>query len=342
MDILIFDMDGVLVDVSRSYRKAIQRTVQIYLETCLGFKREQGNPVTDEWISLFKSVGGFNSDWDLTSGLLLYLLSISNIPPFQKRKRFFSIEEIVSYLKTKSSKFRQKKTRNIRNNFISFLEEVGSFGGGLRGVRAALNASWDGWVYRSGEIHEENVVKRIFQEVYLGKKFSSCYHLSPLFYTGQGLYLQEKLLIPINILAALQKKVRMGIASGRPRFEAELVLKRFHLLRYFDSLVTLDECEEEEERILRATGKHIKCSKPHPYSILRAVQEIGVSKPQCGYVGDVVDDMAAVQAAKKELQILAIGFLASRRNREVMKKSLLGAGADLIIEHREDLLGLPF
>src|SRR4030042_900846 len=108
MDILIFDMDGVLIDVSRSYRNTIQRTIQIYIENCLGFERNSGDRVTDEEISLFKSTGGFNNDWDLTSGLLLYLLSISGIPPLPKQKRFSTIQEIVFYLKTKSSAFHQK------------------------------------------------------------------------------------------------------------------------------------------------------------------------------------------------------------------------------------------
>jgi len=136
----------------------------------------------------------------------------------------------------------------------------------------------------------------------------------------------------------LRKKIRMGIASGRPRFEAELVLNRFRLLPYFDSVVTLDECEMEERRILYSSGKKLKLSKPHPYSILRTVQEIGVPNPQCGYVGDVVDDMLAARAAKKELSILAIGFLSGRRNRKAMKQSLLHAGADLLIGNPRGLL----
>jgi len=103
LDILIFDMDGVLIDVSRSYRRTIQRTIQIYLETCLGFAKNRGSWATNGEISLFKSVGGFNNDWDLTSGLLLYLLSISGIPPLQKLQKCSSIQETLSYLKTKSS-----------------------------------------------------------------------------------------------------------------------------------------------------------------------------------------------------------------------------------------------
>jgi len=91
-----------------------------------------------------------------------------------------------------------------------------------------------------------------------------------------------------------------GIASGRLRFEAELALKRFHLLPYFNSVVTLDECMEEEKRIFRSTGKICPRSKPHPYSILMAVREIKIPNPRCGYVGDVVDDILAARAAKKE------------------------------------------
>ena len=341
MDILIFDMDGVLIDVSKSYRKTIQRTIQIYLETCLGFERARMGWITDEEITLFKSAGGFNNDWDLTSGLFLYLLSILGIPPLPKRKRFSSVQEIVPYLKTKSSTIHRKTPILLkRGHLLSFLEKVKISGGGLSGVRRVLGTYWEGWVYRLGDIDQENLVRRIFQEIYLGEKFAVRYHLSPLFYKGKGLYLQEKTLIPKNILVALRKKIRMGIASGRPRFEAEMALKRFGLGPYFDSVVTLNECEAEENRIFRSTGKKIECSKPHPYSILRTVQEIGIPDPKCGYVGDVVDDMLAARTAKKYLSILAIGFLVGHRDQKAGKISLIKSGADLVIENPKQLLRL--
>ena len=87
MDLLIFDMDGVLIDVSKSYREAVRRTVDVYLRDCLGFetKREM---ISQKTIALFKSSGGFNNDWDLTSGLLLCLLSCSGLPPLPRRRIF--------------------------------------------------------------------------------------------------------------------------------------------------------------------------------------------------------------------------------------------------------------
>jgi HAD superfamily hydrolase (TIGR01548 family) len=339
MDILIFDMDGVLIDVSRSYRETIQRTVQIYLETCLGFETGKKVVITKEDISLFKSAGGFNNDWDLTSGLLLYLLSLAYFPPLPRRKRFSSISQNVSNLKVQSSPFKNNMIRLIeKKNLPPFIRKVKLAGGGLKGVRKALKSSWEGWVYGDGDLDQENVVKRVFQEGYLGKKFTSCYHLPRLFYKGKGLYLQERLIIPKGILSSLRKRFRLGIASGRPRFEAELALKRFGFLPYFDSVVTLDECLEEETRILQSTGKRVNLLKPHPYSLLRVVQEIGIPNPRCGYVGDVVDDMLAAKAARKKLNILAVGFLHEGKRNETVKDSLLKADADLIVENPRDLL----
>jgi HAD superfamily phosphatase len=343
IDLLIFDMDGVLVDVSKSYRQAIQQTVQIYFETCLGLEKGRRNLITKEDISLFKSTGGFNNDWELTSALILYLLSISGVPPSARRKPFPTIGEAVQHLKTKSSPHHPRINRLIEKKKLPpFLERVKSCGGGLRGVRQALRktrrASWDGWVYRSGDIDKENLVKRIFQELYLGSQFTSHYHLRPLFHTGRGYYLQERLLIPRKILTSLREKVRMGIASGRPRFEAFLALKRFQILSLFDSVVTLEECEEEERRILKRTGSHTKRTKPHPYSILRVARETGPALPRCAYIGDVVDDMQAARAAKKMFPVVAVGFLCGQRKKKASKEALFRAGADRVIETSEDLL----
>ncbi|HZT72497.1 MAG TPA: TIGR01548 family HAD-type hydrolase [Terriglobales bacterium] len=58
--VLAFDLDGVLVDVSRSYRRAIAATVRH-----LG-----GGEVAPDEIQALKDAGGFNNDWDLTAELL--------------------------------------------------------------------------------------------------------------------------------------------------------------------------------------------------------------------------------------------------------------------------------
>ncbi len=54
--ILVFDMDGVLVDVTESYREAVQQTVEQFT----------GRRVTRELIQDYKNQGGWNNDWDLS------------------------------------------------------------------------------------------------------------------------------------------------------------------------------------------------------------------------------------------------------------------------------------
>ncbi len=58
--ILVFDMDGVLVDVTGSYRETIQRTIQDFT----------GRLVSRELIQDFKNQGSWNNDWDLCHRLI--------------------------------------------------------------------------------------------------------------------------------------------------------------------------------------------------------------------------------------------------------------------------------
>ena len=324
LDLLIFDMDGVLIDVTNSYRKTIAKTVRLYLRACLGMALSPNNPPLDQAVTLFKSAGGFNNDWDLTAGFLLYLLSVSGLPPLSKRKSSFSIPEAMDRLKTEAGKCHLRPVRHDLRRLSSLLDKVRNSGGGLKGLGKALGSSWEGWVYHSGSLEGENLVKRIFQEVYLGEKFTDYYRLPALFYRGRGYHLRETLLIPRRVLSTLRKRIRLAIASGRPRFEAELALKRFGLLRYFDSVVTLDEC---------------LFPKPHPYPLLRAIREIGLPHPKCAYVGDVVDDMRAAKSAGKSFSVLAIGFVPGKKN-GIREKALIQAGADLLVRHPGELLRL--
>lgn len=58
---ILFDMDGVLVDVTTSYRKAIQETVRHF----------SGKEAQPEEIQALKERGGYNNDWDLTEAILI-------------------------------------------------------------------------------------------------------------------------------------------------------------------------------------------------------------------------------------------------------------------------------
>ena len=65
VDAVVLDIDGVLVDVANSYRRAIVETLD----------RLYGETIAKDDIQAFKDAGGFNNDWELTDAAAWYLLA---------------------------------------------------------------------------------------------------------------------------------------------------------------------------------------------------------------------------------------------------------------------------
>jgi HAD superfamily hydrolase (TIGR01548 family) len=64
-DAVVLDIDGVLVDVADSYRRAIVETLD----------RVYGDTIEKAAIQRFKDAGGFNNDWEVTYAAALYVLA---------------------------------------------------------------------------------------------------------------------------------------------------------------------------------------------------------------------------------------------------------------------------
>jgi HAD superfamily hydrolase (TIGR01548 family) len=65
VDAVVLDIDGVLVDVADSYRRAIIESVD----------RVCGKTIDRDAVQLFKDAGGFNNDWELTDAAALFVLA---------------------------------------------------------------------------------------------------------------------------------------------------------------------------------------------------------------------------------------------------------------------------
>jgi len=64
-DAVVLDVDGVLVDVADSYRRAIVESVDTVY----------GDTISRADVQQFKDAGGFNNDWELTDAAALYVLA---------------------------------------------------------------------------------------------------------------------------------------------------------------------------------------------------------------------------------------------------------------------------
>ncbi len=65
IDAVVLDIDGVLVDVADSYRRAIVESID----------RVYGDTIKKAAVQQFKDAGGFNNDWELTYAAALFVLA---------------------------------------------------------------------------------------------------------------------------------------------------------------------------------------------------------------------------------------------------------------------------
>ncbi len=186
------------------------------------------------------------------------------------------------------------------------------------------------------------MIKRIFQEIYLGPPLFTAlrgtYGQEPRFYQGEGLIHRESLLMDPALLADLSRNHILAIATGRPQAEADFPLDRFDLRKYFQLVITLDDCTREEERILAERGERISLKKPDPYMLDRIPRLIGKGFSECYYLGDMPDDMQAARSSRTGYR--GVGVIFSSAEPENLRRELLQAGADFILADPAALPGI--
>lgn len=272
-DAIIFDIDNVLIDTRASYIDCIIKTVTLYLETVFEFRSSRVSLLNRKDIEAFKSLGGFNDDWDTCYGLLLYLLSLK-----VKRKTIFELK---------------KKQNVVRLSHEIKGKPLGTGGAGkIFGLNPNVTAK---------------KIADIFQRFYLTEFMWN-----------------EQLIIPASFLKQIKKlNLKTGIVTGRSCEEADFVLRRFQIDRYFDAMITADNTPANRK-------------KPNPWGLLKIADKLG-KKLKYLYVGDLPDDVLAAKQARKKINISSCGFLAvSNLNRE-MKKELRKIKADYICSSVKEL-----
>jgi HAD superfamily hydrolase (TIGR01548 family) len=341
-DALIFDMDGVLIDVFASYRAATRQTVQIYFETCLGLAPFAGDLVAREDIDAFKFAGGFNNDWDLTAALVKYFLSHIErtrrfsglLPEEQPRKR--ATQELLAFLRDAGTRIETTVEQLARQKDIpAFTRAVRDAGGGLDAVWRILGSRGDELLFATGDPRATNLVKRIFEEIYIGEEiFHAEYGEPPLIYHGDGLIRRETLIPNRQSLQSLNQLVPLGIATGRPRNQATFALRAYNIEKFFRALVTHEDNVDAAEKHFVATGQRVSFGKPHPFSLVYAARQIAPAKSRCAYIGDTLDDVRAAKAAG----LIAIGCLAPAEDKTKMRAEFARVEADVVIENPDELV----
>jgi phosphoglycolate phosphatase-like HAD superfamily hydrolase len=354
--IIIFDMDGTLVDVSQSFREATPAAAGQYLRL-LGL---QAPSLSGDDYDQFKLIGGFNDDWDLTAGYLELLLA--GLPPAAPLSCPESAcpdqEALLAALRVAAAPL--AGLTPPRPDFDRLTGAIRAAGGGQAGLRRFTGGRNTHLVCHAGSADKTDLVQRVFEEIYLGVSlFSRAYGFPPRFYAGPGFIEREQLLIGLDTLEALSRFARLGIATGRAGFEVEPTLARLGLELFFagpassnDSVAPGTPAEAGPCACPIATMSDALAAqapggpsllKPHPYLLQRAADALDPSgRLLAAYVGDTRDDMIAVQRARTGPNArpwLAIG-LTTAADKDGFRSQFVSLGADAVLDHPDQLAQL--
>jgi HAD superfamily hydrolase (TIGR01548 family) len=256
LDAILLDVDGVILDVSQSYRVCIMETVQWYAREIL--QLEDNAPlVCGEDIEGFKMAGGFNSDWDLTNAAVMFV--------------------IAKKVQSKASDTQAIVAREP--DWEYFTSEIKRRGGGLPVAEIIiLEMLTPGQRRDFAHAYKPRLATQIFQEMYGGEDAcKDLYGFEPEHIHGEGLYKNEKVLLDTELLKMLSSRFKIGLLTGRTKNETKLAMKFAGLQIPESRWVTEDD----------------GVKKPDGQALMLLREKVDF---KCGvYVGDTMDDLSVVQ-----------------------------------------------
>jgi HAD superfamily phosphatase len=270
----LFDIDGVLVNVRKSYYLAIKKSVEFIMKSMGGKKSHTLPLVTDTLILKFKQTGGFNNEIDIAYAIILALMSMPFIDWTSNKEDFLftvaqnandkGISSVEDYLSSLSTLSHIKK---IKQHLV-YPAPVG-----------------------------KSPLATVFDELFYGPTLFRMQHdIEPRYYHGKPLIDNDEIVIRKETVHLVSEKLQGNIAliSGRSKLAAQYSLEPIFDMFDQNASVFLDD----ESR------KHWK---PNPYSIIKAMTSLGAKTSL--YVGDSVEDLYMTRKAEKDMdvKILFIG-----------------------------------
>ena len=204
IDSLIFDCDGVLIDITKSYDQTIITTAKYVLETLANI--DDSIDIDFKIIDGFKSTGGFNDEVDLTYAAIISIVAAKKLKKDQTEFIFTVIENSDS-TGIKSVEIFLKNQVDI-SKIINQLSYPGS--------------------------HKENVLYQIFDQLFYGPELYLKLFKNNSKFSNPGLIENDDVILDDELCIKLQKKFgkQISMVTGRGRESVSYSLK--NLLQKFD------------------------------------------------------------------------------------------------------------
>jgi phosphoglycolate phosphatase-like HAD superfamily hydrolase len=217
IDAVIFDCDGVLIDITKSYDLAIIKTTRYVLENLA--KIDDSIDVDFKIIDGFKATGGFNDEVDLTYAAIISLVAAKKL---EKDPTYF----IFDVIKNSDSSGIISVEKYIENQIdISDIKKQLSYPG----------------------THHDNPLYQIFDQIFYGPELYKKLFNNTSNFSDPGLIEQDDVILNNILFEKLQKKFNSKIAmvTGRGKesvsYSLKSLLTKFNLL---NSMFLEDEPRE--------------------------------------------------------------------------------------------------
>ena len=336
VDALVFDCDGVLIDVRESYDLAVMETSQRIIGALTGITLPDG-PLDGDTLFAFRRTGGFNNDWDLTYATVMHVLSRLPEDALQRLKKnaesalkIHDWGERLDLIKesTQASDLEIPELKRSLEEFAEGLDETGTLSVdrqllGLVGEEVKEALGHPGGV-------GESLISTLFELLLSGPGlFEEAFRVPARCKPRErGLIEGGRVILAPEALTRLSAVVgssNFGIASGSKAGIAEHVLggllDRFHR----EARVWMDDVDEA----IRETGTP-GLGKPHPFSLLRASRPLEPFK-RLLCVGDSVADLKMTARARiGDPRFLFAGVYFFAASREALLREFMAGGADVI------------
>ena len=217
IDSIIFDCDGVLIDITKSYDETIIRTTKYVLETLENIT--DSVDIDFKIIDGFKSTGGFNDEVDLTYAAILSIVAAKKLKKNQSEFIFTVIDNSDSTGIKSVENF--LKTQTDISEIITKLSYPGT--------------------------HKENILYQIFDQLFYGPDLYSKLFKTNSKFSDSGLIENDDVIFNDELCIKLQKKFgnQISMVTGRGKESVKYSLKS--LLEKFDlknSVFLEDESRE--------------------------------------------------------------------------------------------------
>jgi phosphoglycolate phosphatase-like HAD superfamily hydrolase len=196
IDTIIFDMDGVLIDITQSIRRAGCVAVPFYLRTFLNWPAPD-DLVTSADIEAFKHAGGFNDDMELTRAIVLHYIVKEHEHPN-------AMAETLNVIKP---------------TLAVYARQIAQDGGGLKAAEEIClrHMSRDHKTEILGQYRTDRI-DRCYAELFAGERCEEIYGYKAELYHGPGYINFDR---PIVDTTKLPAGLNLGILTGRNASEAK-------------------------------------------------------------------------------------------------------------------------